>query len=83
MTERAKFTNLAVSPTCPWCGDEVTDSPLEDISHDGLAHMMDCASCDKPVLVRAEIRIRYQAAKDLIKARIADAMGTTGGHDGE
>lgn len=49
--------------TCPWCGDEVTDSPSMDINHDGRVDKMDCAACGKPVEVTAEITVTYEVRK--------------------
>jgi len=55
-------TKSASSPMCPWCGDEVTDSPETDIPLDG-EHEIDCGGCGKPVLVTARAVITYETRK--------------------
>jgi hypothetical protein len=49
-------------PTCPWCGDEITDSPLSDLVTSGVI-VVDCAGCAKPVEVQGMTTVCFRARK--------------------
>ena len=49
-------------PTCPWCGDEITDSPLADLVVSGCI-IVDCAGCAKPVEVHGMTTVCFRARK--------------------
>lgn len=49
-------------PTCPWCGDEITDSPLDDLVQSGTI-LVDCGSCARPVEVQGMRTVCFRARK--------------------
>jgi hypothetical protein len=49
-------------PVCPWCGDEVDDTPNEMYFDRGQAKT-DCGGCGKPVVVTRDITVNYKTVK--------------------
>jgi hypothetical protein len=50
------------SPTCPWCGDEVDDSPELGPGLEG-EHETACVGCGQPVTVRRTVSVDYSCVK--------------------
>jgi C4-type Zn-finger protein len=48
---------------CPWCGNEVDDTPEEIPFFQNVA-AVDCAECGEPVIVRRVFSVSYSAEKD-------------------
>lgn len=63
----AHFGRLAkpVDLSCPWCGEDVDDTPLLMVGFDpdGVAHV-DCAECGKPVIVTRQVSISYHVERE-------------------
>ncbi len=55
MSESRRSTG---TPVCPWCGDDLTDSPA-DVPTPCENWQIECASCGGPVLVSSEATIIY------------------------
>jgi hypothetical protein len=49
-------------PFCPWCGDEITDSPLADLVVSGVL-VVDCATCGEPCEVQGMTTVCFRARK--------------------
>jgi hypothetical protein len=52
----------AASPMCPWCGDEVDDTP-EALPWVGRTCWVQCTACGRPVDVERTARVSYRATK--------------------
>lgn len=71
--------------TCPFCGDDITDSPSEDL-HAG-ENRLDCGSCGRRLIVVMDIDISYtvkQEGETVEPTRIAENVrcctGINGSH---
>jgi hypothetical protein len=51
-----------LAPPCPWCGDEISDSPGEDFDGAGSI-ILECAGCGQPVEVAGRMVAHYKARK--------------------
>lgn len=45
------------SPVCPWCREEVTDSPIEDCA--GRVCVLECQGCGQLVKITTQARVVY------------------------
>ena len=53
---------LQVKPLCPWCGEPVSDSPLEDFGAGD--NFIECAECGGDVVVTPLVSVEYNVRKD-------------------
>lgn len=53
-----RWTPWAASPTCPYCGEEITDSPEMDLP--GVTETA-CGACGGDVKVETEARFMFRA----------------------
>lgn len=61
--EKPVYFHTGPLPICPWCEQELTDSPANDIAHDGEEMELECAECFKKVMVKACITARYSTRR--------------------
>lgn len=53
------------APLCPWCGEEVTDSPHVDMPDDDC--VLECEHCAKLVRIRRSVRVSYLCVRFNLK----------------
>jgi len=51
-----------MSPKCPLCGEEISDSPYLDFVYPGTIQI-ECAECGKEVLVDGAMTVEFTARK--------------------
>ena len=55
-------TDWLHSPMCPHCGDEVTESPMEDLAANGEIDI-ECGGCEQMVRIEGRTETLYRARK--------------------
>ena len=72
MTDKPWHMNT--SPPCPWCGEEITDSPFEDLPV-GETWEVECCSCGRAAIVDSEVNVEWRATRVIIQPIIPSGAG--------